>query len=218
MATGDDAGFIKTWSATVDDKTCGLDAGVANFRHYRHQPVNRGKIAGGKKMGSTQDWKYSSVLAQFGEKGCSISGCSYSHPEGCSTDQVHCCALNLSDAIIKAGYGLPAANNVNYCDHTGSSGKRVRNADGMARVTRAQNNGNIDASTWADRPSWKGIVFFEGGLSLTSIYEKAARAEHAPSDFAKAFAVTGHIDLWDGTKGVHATYADATTIWFWRLG
>ncbi|TAI67131.1 hypothetical protein [Bradyrhizobium sp. Leo170] len=164
-------------------------------------------------MSSTQDWQYSKVLAQFGENGCSTSGCTYNHPEGCKTVLVHCCALNLSDAIIKAGYNLPAADNVNYCDH-----KRVRNADGMARVTRAQNGGKIDASTWANRPSWKGIVFFEGGLALTSIYEKAARAEGAPSDFAKVFTVTGHIDLWDGTKGVHATYADATTIWFWQLG
>ncbi len=164
-------------------------------------------------MSSTKDWKYSSVLAQFGANGCSVPGCPFNHPEGCGTDQVFCCALNLSDAIIKAGYSLPDADNVNYCAHN-----RVRNADGMARVTRAQNGGAIDASTWANRPSWKGIVFFEGGLGLTETYEKAARDVRAPSDFAKVFAVTGHIDLWDGTKGVHATYSDATTIWFWRLG
>jgi hypothetical protein len=169
-------------------------------------------------VSSTQDWKYAEVLAMFGENGCSISGCSFHHPSGCASANVLCCALNLSDAVVRAGYVLPAANNVNYCNHSGASGKRVRNADGMARVTRAQNNGQIDASTWASRPSWKGIVYFEGGLALNSLYVDAARTELAPSDFANVFTATGHIDLWDGTKGVHAQYPDATTIWFWRLG
>lgn len=169
-------------------------------------------------MSSTLDWKYDKVVAKFGENGCSVSGCSFSHPSGCATENVLCCALNLSDAIIQAGYSLPTAKDVNYCNHSGSSGKRVRNADGMARVTRAQNGGTIDASTWVNRPSWKGIVYFEGGLTLRSLYDETARKELAPKDFSAVFRATGHIDLWDGTKGVHAQYPDSTTIWFFKLG
>lgn len=169
-------------------------------------------------MSSTQDWNYDKVIAKFGENGCSVSGCSFSHPSGCATANVLCCALNLSDAVIQAGYNLPTATDVNYCNHSGSSGKRVRNADGMARVVRAQNGSKIDASSWANRPSWKGIVYFEGGLALRSIYEETARTELAPNDFSTVFRATGHIDLWDGTKGVHAQYPDATTIWFFKLG
>lgn len=169
-------------------------------------------------MPSTLDWKYDSVAARFGENGCSVSGCGFSHPNGCATANVLCCALNLSDAIIRAGYTLPQASDVNLCNHSGASAKRVRNADGMARVTRAQNGGRIDASTWANRPSWKGIVYFEGGLSLSSIYEELGRNKRAPNDFPTTFLATGHIDLWDGTKGVHAQYPDSDVVWFWRLG
>lgn len=169
-------------------------------------------------MSSTQDWNYDKVIAKFGESGCSVSGCSFSHPSGCATANVLCCALNLSDAVIQAGYDLPSATDVNYCNHSGSSGKRVRNADGMARVVRAQNGTEIDASSWANRPSWKGIVYFEGGLALRSIYDETARTELAPSDFSGVFRATGHIDLWNGRKGVHAQYPDATTIWFFKLG
>jgi hypothetical protein len=69
----------------------------------------------------------------------------------------------------------------------------------MARIVRAKNDNRIDASGWDNRPDWNGIVFFAGGPSLGG--------------------ATGHIDLYDGSTqmGVHATYTDAITIWFWRL-
>lgn len=169
-------------------------------------------------MISTKDWKYDTVSARFGEKGCSISGCSFNHPSGCAAANVLCCALNLSDAIVRAGYTLPQASNVNYCDHSGNSGKRVRNADGMARIVKAQNNGRTDASTWPNRPEWKGVVYFEGGLLLTSICEELAQKKLLPKDFYTTPLATGHIDLWDGTKAVHAEYPNADTVWFWRLG
>jgi hypothetical protein len=169
-------------------------------------------------VSSTKDWSYENVVAKFGETGCSIAGCSFSHPSGCASANVLCCALNLSDAIVQAGFTLPVAADVNYCDHSGNSGKRVRNADGLARVVRVQNGSLIDASTWKKRPNWKGIVFFEGGLALRSIYEEIAQTDDAPRDFTSVFRATGHIDLWDGTKGVHAQYPDADTIWFWKLG
>lgn len=169
-------------------------------------------------MASTQDWSYDKVAVLFGESGCSVAGCSYNHPQGCASANVLCCALNLSNAVIEAGYSLPSATDVNYCDHSGGLAKRVRNADGMARVTRAQNEGRIDASGWANRPAWKGIVYFEGGLSLTSLYDEAERAQFAPRDFASVFRATGHIDLWDGKKGVHAQYPDSSLIWFFQLG
>lgn len=161
---------------------------------------------------STRDWKYEKILPKFGEQGCSISGCSFHYPGGCASAQVWCCALNLSDAIIRAGYALPSASDVNYCNHTTAAARRVRNADGMARIVRNQNDGKIDASEWKNRPSWKGIVFFEGGLSLDRAAAKA------PDDYQKLEAATGHIDLWDGKGGVHAEYPNADVIWFWRLG
>lgn len=169
-------------------------------------------------MSSTQDWDYDAVATHFGENGCSIGGCSFNHPNGCASASVLCCALNLSDAVIRAGYTLPGASDVNLCNHGGISPKRVRNADGMARVIRAQNGGRVDSSTWAGRPAWKGFVYFEGGLSLSAIYDELAEEKLAPEDFSTAFLATGHIDLWNGNSAVHAQYPDASTIWFWRLG
>jgi hypothetical protein len=139
------------------------------------------------------DWSYSRILARFGTTGCTVPGCPF-HDDGSGTPAIFFCALNLSDAILRAGYTLPPASNVNYCTH---ANPRVRNADGMARIVRAKNGGAIDVSGWANRPSWQGIVYFEGGPDLQN--------------------ATGHIDLWDGTRGVHAQYPTATTIWFWRL-
>lgn len=165
-------------------------------------------------MSSTKDWKYSEVAKNFGEKGCSIGGCSYNHPKGCASAQVLCCALNLSNAVIEAGYKLPGAKDVNLCNHAGSSQKRVRNADGMARVIRAQSGGKIGVSGWANRPNWKGIVFFEGGLALTSAYDQIDERKREQV----GLRATGHIDLWDGKKGVHAEYPDAAIVWFWQLG
>lgn len=169
-------------------------------------------------MTSTQDWKYDTIAAHFGEIGCSVNECSFNHPRGCKTDSVLCCALNLSDAIIQAGYTLPLASDVNFCNHASISPKRVRNADGMARTIKKQNSERIDASGWANRPAWKGIVYFEGGLSLSAISEKLAQENMLVNEYSIPFLATGHIDLWDGTKGVHAQYPDADIIWFWRLG
>jgi hypothetical protein len=143
-------------------------------------------------MASTKDWSYAAALAHFPTDGCTYSGCPFNRA---ANPAWNFCALNLSDALIRAGYALPNASNVNYCDPAHPS-PRIRNADGMARVCRAQNAGQIDASTWAARPAWMGIVFFEGHMGN----------------------VTGHIDLWNGTEGVHGNYPTASTIWFWRLG
>lgn len=132
------------------------------------------------------DWSWQSTFNQFGTVGCSTAGCQF---HGCSG--FLCCALNLSDALMLAGYALPSASAVNYCPHG-----RVRNADGMARVVNAKNGGRPDVSGWSNRPAWKGIAYFEGNLG----------------------PATGHIDLWDGTQGVHAQYPSASTIWFWEMG
>jgi hypothetical protein len=133
----------------------------------------------------TAAWSWQAARIHFGTVGCSVPGCPF---HGCT--EFFCCALNLSDALIVAGYTLPGAQNVNYCPH-----QRVRNADGMARICNAQNGGRPDVSGWANRPNWKGIVYFEGNLGQA----------------------TGHIDLWDGQQGVHAQYSNATTIWFWQM-
>jgi len=103
--------------------------------------------------------------------------------------------LNLSDALIRTHYTLPPALDVNYCPH-----HRVRNADGLARVCIAQNQGITDLRGWANRPSWNAIVFFEGGPRLSG--------------------ATGHIDLYDGStrNALHATYQDAAAVSFWKLG
>lgn len=143
-------------------------------------------------MPSTQDWSYSRVRVLFPNDGCTHPGCNFRravHPSW------NFCALNLSDALLRSGYALPAAADVNTCDPAHPK-PRVRNADGMARICRAKNGGAIDASGWVNRPAWNGIVFFEGNLGN----------------------VTGHIDLWDGTQGVHGNYPQATTVWFWRMG
>jgi hypothetical protein len=153
-------------------------------------------------MSSTQDWIYRNVVALFPRHGCSVASCSYHFPPDCSSQPgTFCCALNVSDALIRAGYTLPAAISVNYCNHTSSAANgtnRVRNADGMSRICRQQNGGVIDVSGWASRPSWKGIVYFEGGPDLGG--------------------ATGHIDFWDGASAVHTQYPTAATVWFWRLG
>jgi hypothetical protein len=141
-------------------------------------------------MASTTDWKWSKVLPLFGTGGCSVAGCPFRFDPASTFNY---CALNLSDALVRVPYALPAAANVNYCNH-----QRVRNADGMARICRAQNEGAIDSQGWASRPSWNGIVYFEGGF----------------------VGATGHIDLYDGStrQGLHANYPDATVVWFWKLG
>jgi len=138
---------------------------------------------------STQDWKWNKVRPLFPKHGCSETDCEFHKPPDCSGDEIFCCALNVSDALIRATYTLPGADQVNYCPHD-----RVRNADGMARVCRAQNGGRVDASEWENRPEWKGIVYFEGGT------------------------VTQHIDLWDGSGAVHTQFPDADTVWFWKMG
>lgn len=128
----------------------------------------------------------------FGITGCSVAGCPFRFDPA---SDFNFCALNLSDALVRAPYILPDAVNVNYCTHG-----RVRNADGMARVCRKQNGGGIDLQGWENRPSWNAIVYFEGGPSLGG--------------------ATGHIDLYDGQtkKGLHASYPDAAVVWFWKLG
>ena len=138
---------------------------------------------------STREWSWSKVHPLFPTHGCSVTSCEFHRPPDCSGDAIFCCALNVSDALIRAGYSLPGAADVNYCNHD-----RVRNADGMARICKKQNGGAIDASGWSQRPSWKGLVYFEGG------------------------EVSQHIDLWDGTKAVHTQYPDADVVWFWRMG
>jgi hypothetical protein len=145
---------------------------------------------------STKDWKWAKVQPLFGESGCSNKACPFHQEPKCN--EILCCALNLSDALIRAGYILPAAPNVNHCSHD-----RVRNADGMARTCNAQNGGTFDASGWANRPSWRGIVYFEGDLAV---------------DFASHIRATGHIDLWNGTQALHAQFPNANVVWFWRMG
>jgi hypothetical protein len=143
---------------------------------------------------SVGDWSWASLQPLFDTTGCSVAGCPFHRPAQ-EQPGIFYCALNLSDCVLRAGYAMPTATNVNYCPHG-----RARNADGMARIVRAQNGGSIDHSGWADRPSWNGVVFFSGGPSLSG--------------------ATGHIDLYDGSSksALHAQYADATTVWFWQLG
>lgn len=162
----------------------------------RERRIRRSAPATRKKTRSTQDWLWSKVFPIFGDHGCSVRGCPFSRPGGC--DDILCCALNVSDALIRAGYILPGAANINCCDH-----HRVRNADGMARVCNEQNGGNPDVRGWENRPNWKGFVYFGGALRL---------------EFAAHVLATGHIDLWDGRKAVHTQYPGADTVWFWRLG
>jgi hypothetical protein len=144
-------------------------------------------------MSSTQDWSFERLLTLFNKSGCTISGCPFRDVGG---GVLNSCALDLSDAILRSGYFLPSISEpYNKCPHVNP---RVRGADIMARLTRVQNNGALDASGWANRPSWKGIVFFE---------------EPNPGN-----SLTGHIDLWDGSHGVHGEYsAWGGVIWFWRL-
>jgi hypothetical protein len=83
----------------------------------------------------------------------------------------------------------------------------------MARICDAQNGGAPDLSGWSKRPSWNGIVYFEGNLALEE--------EKEPHPFSKlGLLVTGHVDLYDGATrdAVHKSYPSATTVWFWKLG
>jgi hypothetical protein len=143
---------------------------------------------------STQDWSWAKVYPNFGRGGCIVAGCPYNSAEHPGSDLFYC-ALNLSQALIASGYTLPAASSVNYCAH-----KKVRNADGMARICKMQNGGGIDESGWDKRPSWNGIVYFEGGPDLSN--------------------ATGHIDLYDGKtkKALHESYPTANVVWFWKMG
>jgi len=145
--------------------------------------------------GSTQDWSWTKVYPKFGEVGCIVQGCPYNKAQNPGNSDLFYCALNLSEALLASGYTLPAASSVNYCAH-----KKVRNADGMSRICKVQNGGAIDESGWDRRPSWNGIVYFEGGPRLSN--------------------ATGHIDLYDGKtrSAVHASYPDANVVWFWKMG
>ena len=161
---------------------------------YHGYPIDLTAVTGPSQpqARAISDWSYAAIAGKFDKTGCSVAGCPF-HNSGDSEPGIFYCALNLSDAIIRAGYSLPSAINVNYCAH---AKPRVRNADGMARVVKSKNGGAVDVSGYANRPNWKGIVYFEGGFQNA----------------------TGHINLWNGTSGVHANYPNATTVWFWRLG
>jgi hypothetical protein len=132
-------------------------------------------------------WEYDRIARGFDIVGCSVTECPF-HNVG---NLILSCALNLSDAVIRANYTLPTAPNVNRCPHG-----RVRNADGMARIV-GRVAGGPQAQGWANRPRWKGVVYFEGGPSLQG--------------------VTGHIDLWDSFNAVHREFSDAKVTWFFRL-
>ena len=73
----------------------------------------------------------------------------------------------------------------------------------MAKICNLQNAGSPDIRGWDKRPNWKGIVYIEGNLV---------------SDFASHVVATGHIDLWDEKKSVHAEYPGANVVWFWKMG
>lgn len=74
-------------------------------------------------------WSYSRSISHFGTDGCSVAGCAFHGI--CAT--VNCCALNLSDALIQAGYTLPhISESVNYCPHG-----RVRGAADMVTVNES---------------------------------------------------------------------------------
>jgi hypothetical protein len=145
-----------------------------------------------KRAASTQNWQWSKVQPLFPKHGCSVKTCAFHRPPDCSGDTVFCCALNVSDALIRAGYSLPSAADVEYCKS--HEKPRVRNANGMARICDKQNGGKPDVQDWKNRPSWKGIVYFEGGT------------------------VSWHIDLWNGTSAEHTQYPDANVVWFWKMG
>lgn len=130
-------------------------------------------------------WSFALASFLFDKVGCSVAGCPYHN------SPYNQCALNLSDALIRAGYQLPLAKDVNYCPHG-----RVRNADGMARVVMKA-LGRPKVRGWANRPRWEGIVYFAGGNSLSG--------------------ATGHIDFWNGKEALHATYPDAKDVWFFPL-
>jgi hypothetical protein len=166
------------------------------------------------RLAKCQDWNYAAVASKFGTSGCSYPGCHYNGICDPSS-AVFCCALNLSDALIQAGISLPQASNVNYCDQPPHPNPRVRNADGLARICNAQNGGAPDASGWANRPKWKGIVFFGPPLGLFGAEDSGFRTEPEKNI---ELAATGHIDLWDGQHAVHASYPGAATVWFWKLG
>jgi Type VI secretion system (T6SS), amidase effector protein 4 len=102
-------------------------------------------------------------------------------------------------SVPNCRYHNPGAQppDIYYCDQPPHSSPRVRNADGMARIVKAKNGGRVDVVGWANRPRWQGIVYFEGGPDLSD--------------------ATGHIDLWNGTAGVHGTYPSAEVVWFWQL-
>src|SRR5436309_1336421 len=80
----------------------------------------------------------------FGKVGCSDPHCPFHQAPECT--DFFCCALNLSDALLRAGYTPPAVTGATKCPHG-----RFRGAADLAKSVRAQNGGRIDASTWAGR-------------------------------------------------------------------
>ncbi len=171
-----------------------VGAPMMRIESTRFDPIEFGSTTLPLRRTSSNDWSWSRLSPLFGRDGCSVAGCPYHRPPQ-DPPGIFYCALNLSDCILRASYSLPTADLVNYCPHG-----RARNADGMARIVKNQNSGKIDHSGWDDRPAWNGIVFFAGGPSLGG--------------------ATGHIDLYDGAAkdALHASYPDATTVWFWQLG
>jgi hypothetical protein len=131
---------------------------------------------------------YGKIVAHFGTTGCTVAKCPYG-----STFDGNKCALNVHDAIIKAGYRCGTSGSqwkgFPLCPH-----ERMRSAQGMEELIRSL-LGAPDAVGWANRPNWAGLVFFGG-------------------NFANA---TGHVDLWNGKDAVHTPYPNTSPTYFWKL-
>jgi len=134
-------------------------------------------------------FSFAKIREHFSESGCTKRDCSY----GATYTHGHRDALDLHNALFNAGYDLGTGGN-HYKGHILCPHRRLRSSKGLVDLI-TEKIGKPAASGWENKPSWKGIVFF---LDHETLHH-------------------GHIDLWDGEKGVHKTFPNSPQVLFWKL-
>ncbi len=171
-----------------------------------------------KRVASTKSWSFAKLSANFKRTGCSVANCWYNDTGQTKCGSTfNCCALNVSDAIYQAGYDIELLAGVKRCDSPPHDRPRVLAASGMRAICNDL-NGAPDATSWASRPKGApAIVFFGPPLGKVVRREEASSCQHVEESNA-ALAVTGHVDIWDGTQALHDQYPGAAVVEFWLLG
>lgn len=170
------------------------------------------------RVTSTKSWSFGKLQANFKRTGCSVANCWYNDEDQTKCGSTfNCCALNVSDAVYQAGYDIESLTGVKRCDSPPHDNPRVLAASGMRAICN-DINGAPDATSWDTRPNKPAIVFFGPPLGRVIRREDCPNCCHHEERASMEFAVTGHVDIWDGTQALHEQYPGAAIVEFWLLG